>query len=94
MHKTRDNLRVELVAKTRSLTRALTFMPSKSRLKYYAARILSALVFMGSFDVGIITGAEYGKAAGWISFIAIAVIGIYLHFVANRIQSGVDRQEL
>jgi len=55
-------------------------MPTKSRLKYYTVRMLSALVFMGSFDVGIITGVEYGKAAGWI----------YLHFVANRIQNSAD----
>jgi hypothetical protein len=45
---------------------------------------------MGSFDIGIITGAEYGKAAGWSCFIAIAAIGVYIHFIANRIQNSMD----
>lgn len=55
-------------------------------MKYYTIRILAALLFMGSFGVGFISGAAYGQLAGWLTFIVMATIGILLHIKASRIQ--------
>ncbi len=61
-----------------------------AKMKYYGVRILAALLWMGSIEAGFLAGAEYGKVAGWVTFIVVAAVGIYLHFVARRIQSGND----
>jgi len=55
-------------------------------MKYYRVRILAALFVMGSFGLGFITGAEYGKWAGWAIFIIMMLIGIALHFTADKIE--------
>jgi hypothetical protein len=53
-------------------------------MKYYTIRILAAFLFMGSIGVGFITGAEYGKFVGWLTFILLAAIGLFLHFTADK----------
>jgi hypothetical protein len=55
-------------------------------MKYYTIRILSGLFFMGSIGVGFLVGAEYGKWAGWFSFVLLMAIGILLHRSADKIQ--------
>jgi hypothetical protein len=59
-------------------------------MKYYTIRILAALLFMGSIGVGFITGAEYGKLAGWLTFIVLGAIGIFLHILADKIQKPIE----
>jgi len=54
-------------------------------MKYYIVRILAAFLFMGSFAVGPLVGAEYGKWIGWTCFIILATAGIVLHFTADKI---------
>jgi hypothetical protein len=58
-------------------------------MKYYIIRILAAFFFMGSIGVGFITGAEYGKLVGWLTFILLAAIGIFLHFKADKIEKRI-----
>lgn len=58
-------------------------------MKYYTIRILAGLFFMGSIGVGLITGAEYGKLAGWLTFILLAAIGLFLHYKADKIERGI-----
>ena len=55
-------------------------------MKYFAIRLLAAFLFMGSFGVGFIAGAEYGKLAGWLTFIAMVTSAILLHIKADQIQ--------
>jgi len=55
-------------------------------MKYYSVRILAALFVMGSFGIGFLTGASYGKWAGWSIFAILMLSGIALHFVADRIE--------
>ena len=54
-------------------------------MKYYTVRLLAALFVMGSFDVGFLAGAEYSKWIGWVVFIIIMLIGVKLHYVAEKI---------
>ena len=43
---------------------------------------------MGSFGVGFLAGAEYGKWMGWTIFIAMAAFGVFLHRAANKIEKS------
>jgi hypothetical protein len=54
-------------------------------MKYYIVRVLAACLFMGSFAVGFLAGAEYGEWIGWTCFIILATTGIVLHFTADKI---------
>jgi len=58
------------------------------KIRYYTIRILAALLFMGSIGVGFIAGSEYGRFAGWLSFVLMAAIGIFFHFKADKIQKA------
>jgi len=55
------------------------------KMKYYTIRILAGLFLMGSFGVGFISGAEYGKIVGWSVFCTMAAIGIILDTKADKI---------
>ncbi len=57
-------------------------------MKHYSVKILSAVFFMGSFGVGFLAGAEYGKWMGWTVFIIMAVFGILLHKAADKIENS------
>jgi hypothetical protein len=58
-------------------------------MKYYTIRILAAFFFMGSIGVGFIIGAEYGNLVGWLTFFLLAVIGLFLHFTADKTEKGI-----
>ena len=47
---------------------------------------MAGLFFMGSFGVGCLAGAEYGKWVGLSSFVVLAALGVFLHISADRIQ--------
>ena len=57
-------------------------------MKYYMARIVAASFLMLSVGGGFLIGAEYGKVAGWLSFIALCAIGAILHILADKIQKA------
>jgi hypothetical protein len=57
-------------------------------MQYYVIRILAGLFFMGSFGGGLLVGAEYGKWAGWLSFVSLATIGIILDIAASKAQKA------
>jgi hypothetical protein len=54
-------------------------------MKYYTVRLLAALFVMGSFGGGFLAGDEYGKWIGWVVFIIMMLIGVKLHYVAEKI---------
>ncbi len=56
------------------------------KIKYYGIRLLAAFLFMGSFGGAFLTGAEFGKWAGWTTFIIMAGTGIFLHKFADKIK--------
>jgi hypothetical protein len=53
-------------------------------MKYYGIKLMAALCVMGSPGVGFLAGAAYGKWIGWLGFILAGLIGIMLHFIANK----------
>jgi hypothetical protein len=57
-------------------------------MKYYTIRILAAFLFMGSFGVGFMARAEYGKLAGWLTFMVMVTLAILLHIKADKIQKS------
>jgi len=61
-------------------------MQNKHSLKYYSIRIIAGLLFMGSIGGGFLAYAQYGKLIGWITFITLAIVGIILHKIADKIR--------
>ena len=53
-------------------------------MKYYSIRLLAAFLFMGSFGIGLLTGATYGVWVGFVTFAILAISGVYLHKVADK----------
>jgi len=58
----------------------------KTKKKYYGIRFLAGFLFLGSFGGGFLAGAEYGKWVGWITFIILAGMGLFLHKIADKIR--------
>jgi hypothetical protein len=54
--------------------------------RYYTIRILAAFLVMGSFGIGFMAAAEYGKLTGLLTFIVMVALGIFLHITADKIQ--------
>ena len=55
-------------------------------VKYYSTQILAAFLVLGSFKFGMLTYAEYGRWAGWATFVVLIAVGIILDRVADRIR--------
>jgi len=54
-------------------------------MKYYIIQFLASLLVMGSFGGGFLVGAQYGKWAGFITFIVLATLRALLHKAARKI---------
>lgn len=54
-------------------------------MKYYGVRILAGFLFMGSVGAGFLIYAKYGKWAGLVTFIILAIFGVILHKVADKL---------
>jgi hypothetical protein len=55
-------------------------------LKYYTIRILAGFLFYGSFGFGFLVGAIYGMWIGLVTFIVIAISGLFFHKVADKLE--------
>ena len=53
-------------------------------VKYYTIQILAGFLVLGSFKFGFLAYAEYGKWVGWITFIILVSLGVFLHRVADK----------
>jgi hypothetical protein len=55
-------------------------------LKYYGIRILAAFLVLGSFKFGLLAYAEYGKWVGWITFLALVILGGLFFKAADKLR--------
>jgi hypothetical protein len=53
--------------------------------KYYTVRIIAAFLFMSSFGLGLLSYAKYGKWVGCVTFVVLAISGVFLHKVADKL---------
>jgi hypothetical protein len=54
-------------------------------IKYCGLRVLAGFFFMGSPSAGFLAGAEYGAWIGWVTFIALATLGVLLDIRSSRL---------
>jgi len=56
--------------------------------KYYIIRILAAFLFMGSFGFGLLAYATYSMWVGLVTFIILAILGIFFHKMADKLEQN------